>query len=73
MFASIRAGNVINDGEYMTHSTLMAVMGRMACYTGQSLSKEQVLNSKLDLTPEKYEFGDVKVPEVSMPGVTPFV
>ena len=73
LFAAIRAGEVINDGEYMTHSTLMAIMGRMACYTGQSLTREQVLNSKLDLTPEKYEFGDVKIPEVAMPGVTPLV
>jgi hypothetical protein len=31
------------------------------------------LNSQEDLSPEKYEWGDVKIPEVAMPGVTKFV
>src|SRR5262249_14399365 len=30
LFASIRAGKPINNGEYMAHSTLLAIMGRMA-------------------------------------------
>src|SRR5256885_418203 len=30
LFASIRAGKPINNGEYMCKSTLMAIMGRMA-------------------------------------------
>ncbi len=73
LFASIRAGTPINNGGYMTKSSLMAIMGRMATYTGQVITWEQALNSKEDLTPAKYEFGDLPVPPVAKPGVTKFV
>ena len=35
LFASIRSGKPINNGEYMANSTLLAIMGRMAAYTGK--------------------------------------
>ena len=35
LFASIRNGKPINNGEYMAKSTLLAIMGRMAAYTGR--------------------------------------
>ena len=73
LFAGIRAGNYINNGVYMAHSTLMAIMGRMACYTGELIEGEKALNSAESLTPEGYEFGDVEVPKVAMPGTTRFV
>jgi predicted dehydrogenase len=73
LFKAIRAGKPINNGVYMSYSTLMAIMGRMACYTGQEITWDMAINSQEDLTPEKYEWGDVKVPEVAMPGVTKFV
>ncbi|MEY3120037.1 MAG: Inositol 2-dehydrogenase, partial [Bacteroidota bacterium] len=38
LFASIRAGKPINDGEWMCQSTLMAIMGRMATYTGKLMN-----------------------------------
>ena len=38
LFAAIRAGKIINDGESATRSTLMAIMGRMANYTGAKVS-----------------------------------
>jgi len=72
LFAGIRSGNIINNGEYMSHSTLMAIMGREACYTGQTITSEQMLNSPVALGPEKYEFGDIKIPEIAMPGITKF-
>jgi hypothetical protein len=73
MMASIRSGSPLNNGQYMTDSTLMAIMGRMACYTGQTLTWEQCLHSKEDLTPARYEFGPVEFPSVARPGKTPFV
>jgi predicted dehydrogenase len=73
LFAAIRAGQTINNGTYMSYSTLLAIMGRMACYTGQEVTWDMALNSQEDLSPEKYEWGDVKIPEVAMPGVTKFV
>jgi predicted dehydrogenase len=72
LFASIRSGKPINNGDYMTKSTLLAIMGRMATYTGQVITWEQALNSKEDLTPEKYEFGPLAVPPVAIPGKTRF-
>jgi predicted dehydrogenase len=70
LFASIRAGNPINNGDWMTKSTLMAIMGRTATYTGQVVTWENVLNSKEDLTPPRYEFGSMPIPAVAIPGVT---
>ena len=73
LFASIRKGEPINNGDYMTKSTLLAIMGRMSTYTGQVITWEMALNSKEDLTPAKYEFGDIATPPVAHPGVTKFV
>jgi predicted dehydrogenase len=69
----IRAGQPINNGDYMTKSSLMAIMGRMATYTGQEITWDKALNSKQDLSPPKYEFGSLAVAEVAKPGVTKFI
>jgi predicted dehydrogenase len=73
LFASIRAGKPINNGEYMAKSTLLAVMGRMAAYTGQQVTWEMAMNSKEDLTPPAYDWG-IKLPDppIAVPGVTRF-
>jgi predicted dehydrogenase len=73
LFASIRKGKPINNGEYMAKSTMLAIMGRMATYTGQSITWDQAMNSKEDLTPEKLEWGSVPTPSVAMPGLTQFI
>ncbi len=72
LIAGIRAGKPINDGEYMTNSTMMAILGRMAAYTGQHISWKDAWNSKEDLTPPQYEFGPLPVPPVAKPGITKF-
>jgi len=73
LFASIRAGKPINDGEWMTQSTLMAIMGRMATYTGQVITWDMAMNSKEDLSPPKYEFGPLPEPQIARPGITRFI
>jgi predicted dehydrogenase len=73
LFAAIRAGKLINDGEWLAKSTLMAIMGRMATYTGQEITWDMAMKSKEDLTPPAYEFGPLPVPPVARPGVTKFV
>jgi hypothetical protein len=45
----------------------------MAGYTGQQLTWKQMMDSKLDLKPPKYEFGELEARPVAIPGVTPFV
>lgn len=73
LFASIRQGKPINNGEYMCKSTLMAIMARMAAYTGQEITWEMAMNSKEDLTPPKYEWGRMPTPPIAVPGVTRFM
>jgi predicted dehydrogenase len=73
LFAGIRSGKPINNGQYMAKSTLLAILGRMATYTGQMITWEQALNSQEDLTPPKYEWGPLPAPPVAIPGVTKFV
>ncbi len=74
LFASIRKGEPINDGIWMAHSTLMALMGRMAAYTGQEITWEQALNSQDKLVPDNLEW-NMKLPitPMAMPGKTKFV
>jgi predicted dehydrogenase len=73
LFASIRSGKPINHGEYMAYSTLLAIMGRMATYTGKTITWDSALNSKEDLSPAKYEWGSIPTPEIAKPGITEFV
>ncbi len=73
LFASIRAGKPINNGLYMTHSSMLAILGRMATYTGQTIDWNRALASKEDLTPPKYAWGPMPTPKVAVPGVTEFV
>lgn len=69
LFRSIRGGQPINDGTYMAHSTLLAIMSRMSAYTGQDVTWSDALQSPLDLSPPKYEWSEVAVPKVAIPGV----
>lgn len=73
LFAGIRAGKPVNNGEYMANSTMLAIMGRMATYTGQEITWEQAMNSTQDLSPEKYEWGAAPEVEIARPGITKFV
>jgi len=52
LFASIRNGGVIADAENGAMSTLTAILGRMATYTGKKITLEEALNSELHLMPE---------------------
>ena len=73
LFASIRSGKPVNNGEYMAKSTLLAILGRMATYTGQQITWDQALNSQEDLTPSSYAWGPAPEVKIAVPGVTKFV
>lgn len=73
LFAGLRAGKILNNGAYMIQSTMVAILGRMATYTGQKITWERALASKEDLTPTRYAWGPLPTPKVAIPGVTPFV
>ncbi len=72
LFAGIRAGKPLNNGQYMSYSTLMAIIGREACYTGQTITWDQALKSDVKLGPDKYEWGEAPKAAVAMPGQTKF-
>jgi predicted dehydrogenase len=73
LFASIRAGRPINNGEYMAKSSLLAIMGRMAAYTGQEITWEMALNSKENLSPSRYAWDAAPPPSpIAVPGQTAF-
>lgn len=64
LVTAIRTGNYINDSETQINSTRMALMGRMAAYTGKDITWDEVVDSDLRLGPDTYEFGPVSgIPE----------
>ncbi|MFY9342718.1 MAG: Gfo/Idh/MocA family oxidoreductase [Planctomycetota bacterium] len=73
MFAALHAGKRIDNGDYMCKSTLMALLGRMAAYSGQRVTWEQAHNSQEVLVPEPLRWDD-KPPQlpVAIPGITRF-
>jgi len=81
LFAAIRDVKPINDGHYMSISTMLAILGRMCTYSGQRITWEDAMNCEMDLTPKEYSF-DAKPPTmpddegkypVAVPGVTKYV
>ena len=74
LFAAIRHNQALNDGKRLATSTLLAIMGRMAAYTGQTVTWEQALNSQERLIPDKIDWkGSLEVPPRAMPGITKLV
>ncbi|HLJ49937.1 MAG TPA: Gfo/Idh/MocA family oxidoreductase [Bryobacteraceae bacterium] len=73
LFAAIRRNDPINDGKRMATSTLLAMMGRMAAYTGQQITWDQALNSNERLVPDRIDWnGSHEVPPRALPGITKF-
>jgi predicted dehydrogenase len=66
LFASIRKGKPINNGDFMSKSTLMGIMGRMATYTGRAIAWDQAMSSTEDLSPPQYDWA-VKLPVAPIP------
>ena len=52
LFASIRNGDVIDDTENGAKSTLTALMGRMATYSGKVITWDEALNGTKKLVPD---------------------
>ena len=78
LFDAIRKNKPHNEAEYAALSTMTAIMGRMATYSGKVMKWDQALNSSQSLSPAQYTW-DAKPPVVAdangvypcaMPGVT---
>ena len=70
LFKSIREGKPINNGDYMCKSTLMALMGRQASYTGQEILWEEYWDDETTLGPAEMEWawGEYDEGGVPVPG-----
>jgi predicted dehydrogenase len=65
---SIRDGNPINEAKQIAESTLTAIMGREACYSGREITWDNLMKSDQDFSLSKYELGDAPAFSVPMPG-----
>jgi len=78
MFQAIREGKVINDLENGAKSTMAAILGRYATYSGQVVTWDEALNSSIQLMPATVDWDDTPpvLPNedgfypVAMPGIT---
>ncbi len=72
LFAAIRNREPIVDGPWMANSTMLAILGRMAAYTGQTITWDQALASEERLGPEEPGWGEFAMNAVAVPGETRF-
>jgi myo-inositol 2-dehydrogenase / D-chiro-inositol 1-dehydrogenase len=74
LWASVRNGTPLNDAVRGCNSNMMAIMGRMAAYTGRVVTWEEAMNSQEKLGPESLAW-DAAPPEpkVAIPGQTKFL
>jgi predicted dehydrogenase len=69
LFSSIREGKPKNDDLNLASSTLLAILGRHAAYSGQQVTWEQALNSEVSLVPRPVDWsGKHEVPGLAQPG-----
>ncbi len=54
LFDCIVNNKPINDAERGAKSTMTAIMGRMATYSGKRVKWEEALNSNINLMPDAY-------------------
>ena len=74
LFRAIRRGDPVNDGVRMADSTLLAIQGRLAAYTGQEITWEQAMQSKERRFPDDLRWNmPLDVPPLARPGQTKFV
>jgi len=68
LIASIRGGTPLNELRRVAESTLTAIAGREAAYTGKVVVLDQFLTAPFSLMPQTLEFGPIPVPPVAIPG-----
>jgi hypothetical protein len=81
LFKAIRNNTPFNEAVRGAHSTLTAIMGRMATYSGVEVTWEDALNSEIDLMPKEFRWDAMPLvlPDdkgfypIAMPGSTKVV
>lgn len=76
LMSAIKGGQLVNDGDFMVNSTLLAIWGKLAAYTGRRLTYDQVMNSQEELGPHSEGYNWSMQPDatpIAQPGLKPFV
>ena len=69
LIQSIKAGKPLNELQGVAESTLTAVLGRMAVYSGKVVTWQDALNSTVDTMPKDLDLkAALAVPAVAVPG-----
>ncbi len=68
LFAAIREDRPYNEAERGAKACLVSIMGRMAAESGQPVSLDDALNSKVELSPGLEQLQDLSSPAPIRPG-----
>jgi len=74
LLRAIRNQEALNEGERLAMTTLLAIMGRTAAYTGREITWDEMLKSRERLVPESLECNDRAAPVArrAQPGLNDF-
>jgi len=64
LFAGIRSGKPVNNGNYMARSTMACVMGQISCYTGKEVTWDRINKSDFYYPPRPEDCRDDMEPPV---------
>ncbi|MBN1806566.1 MAG: Gfo/Idh/MocA family oxidoreductase [Sedimentisphaerales bacterium] len=64
LFGAIRSGKPVNNGGYMTRSTMVTIMGQISCYTGEEVTWDKINNSDFYYPPRAEDCHDGMEPPV---------
>jgi myo-inositol 2-dehydrogenase/D-chiro-inositol 1-dehydrogenase len=67
LLRAIRNQEALNDGERLAMTTLLALMGRTAAYTGREITWDEMLKSTESLVPESIGSNDGRAPVARLP------
>jgi hypothetical protein len=67
LVTAIRTNEPVNEAERTAVSTLIAIMGRISCYTGQEVTWEEMMESGLKLGPERVVLGPSELVRAAVP------
>lgn len=75
LVSSIRGdGPYINEAMTVAESTMTCIMARESAYSGQAITWDQIMNSKLDLFPKAFAYDEkMTPPPLPVPGQYKFV
>ena len=69
-FGAIRSGERKDDSEWIGHSTLLAILGRTACYSGKRITWEDMTKAEQKLVPDNIDInGELPIRPTRVPGL----